>query len=291
MTFYILHEGTARQALDRVQIVSKACDRANVEYVVIDSLSADYANLPECHPGDMLFNTGRGSERLETLLLRPWMATFHKNGVTRLIQRGDTTVHSAAMEWLRIPQPKTIHRLPATNEPLGRYVEQLGGFPIVIKVVGGTLGVGTMIIESMRSLLSVSDYLRTTGQEFILREFIDGAHVARVCVLGEQIVSSLKCAIAPDDFRTVAYRFGGQVMDFGDKVNSLAIQAANATEYEFTGVDIIIDHAGNPYVLEVNPPSNFVAYENELGIPIGDMIVTHLQNKAKQLVSQHADLY
>lgn len=284
-TFYLLHEGGSGSAIDRRDIVSAACDRAGVPVVCLDSLEIDYSALPQLQPGDMLFNAGRGSVRLETLLTRPGVATFRTCGATRFTNGSDTTVHCAAMEGLGLPQPRTIHRLPASNDVLDTYVAALGGLPVIIKIVGGTLGVGTMLIESMRSLRSIVDYLRTTGDEFILRQFIDAAHVARLCVLGDKVVASLKYAIAPDDFRGLPYRFGGQVMDFGERVNDLALRAARAAEYEFTGVDIIIDYAGEPFVLEVNPPSNFVAYERELNIPIGDMIVAHLCAKSLELKS------
>lgn len=279
-TFYFLHEGSSGSAIERRDIVGAACVRAGIPFVGLDSLEVDYSALPSIQPGDMLFNACRGSARLETLLTRQGVATFRTCGATRFTNGGDTTVHCAAMERLGLPQPRTIHRLPASNDSLDRYVAALGGFPVIIKIVGGTLGVGTMLIESMRSLRSVVDYLRTTGAEFILRQFIDAAHVVRLCVLGDRVVASLRYAIAPDDFRGLPYRFGGQVMDFGDRVNDLALSAARAAEYEFTGVDIIIDQSGEPYVLEVNPPSNFVAFEREMNIPIGDMIVAHLQMKA-----------
>lgn len=280
---YLLREGETAAAQDRERIVGDACERANVLFVGLDSLTVDYGALPSLHPGDMLFNAGRGSVRLETLLTRPFAATFRTCGSTRFINGSDTTVHCAVMETLGLPAPRTIHRLPNDNDRLDSYVETLGGFPMVIKIVGGTLGVGTMIIESMRSLRSVVDYLRTTGDEFILRQFIDAAHVARLCILGDRVVASLKYAMAADDFRGLPYRMGGRVMDFGPEVEDLARAASRAAEYEFTGVDIIIDKAGSPYVLEVNPPSNFVAYERDLGVPIGDMIVAHLVGKARRM--------
>lgn len=287
---FLLHEGFSGSAQDRIEIVKQACRSQLLDCHVLDSLAVDYANLPHPQPGDMLFNVGRGSVRLETLLYRPYVATFRTCGATRFTNGDDTTVHCAAMQVMGLPQPRTIHRLPPDNDRLANYVEILGGFPIVVKIVGGTLGVGTMIIESMRSLRSLVDYLRTTGDEFILREFIDAAHVARLCVLGDRVVASLKYAIASDDFRGLPYRMGGCRMDFGPQIDALAISAAKATEHEFTGVDIIIDKAGLPYVLEVNPPSNFVAYEREMDIPIGDMIVSHLMGKARSITSDAPSL-
>lgn len=283
--FYLLHEGEAASALDRASIVGAACERAGIPFTAFDSLTADYGDLPRLMPGDMLFNAGRGSIRLETLLMRPHVASFRTCGSTRFTDNADTTAYCAVIEAMGLPQPRTIHRLPRDYAGLERAVRAVGGFPVVIKVVGGTMGVGVMVVESMRSLRSLADYLRTTGDEFILRQFIPAAHVARLVVLGDQIVASLKYALDDEDFRGLPYRQGGQPMAFGDAVDDLAREASHAAQYDFTGVDILIDPSGRPHVLEVNAPSNFVALERDLGLPVGDMVVAHLNAKAESLIS------
>lgn len=277
---YLLHEGEAASALDRVAIIESACARAATPVTTMDSLAIDYGDLPRLAPGDMLFNAGRGSIRLETLLTRPHVTTFRTCGATRFTDNADTTAYCAIIEAMGLPQPRTIHRLPRDYEGLARAVQALGGFPIVVKVVGGTMGIGVIVVESMRSLRSIADYLRTTRDEFILRQFIPAAHVARLVVLGERIIASLRYAVDDQDFRGLPYRMGGQEMAFGEEVEDLAREASKAAQYEFTGVDILIDQQGRPHVLEVNAPSNFVALEHELRIPVGDMIVTHLREKA-----------
>lgn len=280
-TLYVLHEGTSGNALDRIAILQAAAARANIGVMAIDSLTANYASLPMLLPGDMLFNCGRGSVRLETLLTRPGVATFRTCGSSIFTNGGDTTAFCAMLEREGFPVPRTIHRLPPDNQSLAETTEYLGGFPIIVKVCDGTLGVGVILIESMRSLRSVLDFLRTTGREFILRQYIEPQHVARLVVLGDQVIASLKYAIDPLDFRGLPYRLGGQQMRFGEEVEQLAIRASQACQYAFTGVDIIIDQKGEASILEVNPPSNFVALERDLGIPVGEMVVEYLINKAQ----------
>ena len=286
-TLYFLHEGTAGDALNRRDIVAAAAARAGVGLMAIDSLTCDYLNLPTLRPGDMLFNAGRGSTRLETLLWRPDIGTFRTCDAHWFSNGGDTTVYCAMLMRKGLPTPRTCHRLPPTNECLTEIVEALGGFPLIVKAGDGTLGIGVMLIESMRSLRSVMDFLRTTGREFILREYIDPRHVARLVVLGGKVICSLKYAIAPDDFRGLPYGLGGQQMSFGSDVEALAITASEACRYQFTGVDIIIDQAGKASVLEVNPPSNFVALERDMDIPVGDMIVEFLMADAQHKAVQH----
>lgn len=284
-TLYLLHEGPGASAHERLAIVRDACARAGIAFVAIDSLAADYAKLPELMPGDMLFNSGRGSVRLETLLMRPHVATFRTCGTVAITNGSDTTVHCAVMETLGLPVPRTIHRLPADNERLADYVAELGGFPVIVKASEGTLGVGVMIVESMRSLRSILDFLRTTGREFVMRQYIAPKHVARLLVLGGKVVASLRYAIDGEDFRGLPLRRGAVPMDFGAEAEALAIEASRAARHDFTGVDLLIDQAGKPWVLEVNGPSNFVAYEALVGLPIGDLIVAHLREKAEAILA------
>lgn len=278
---YLLHEGTSGGAHDRRDIVAAAAARAGVDFIALDSLTCDYAALPRLQAGDMLFNCGRGSVRLETLLWHPSVATFRTCGSDIFTNGGDTTAYCAALARQGFPVPRTVHRLPPHNDALAGITDYLGGFPLIVKTWDGTLGVGVMLIESMRSLRSVVDFLRTTGREFIMREYINPKHVARLVVLGDEVIASLKYAIRPDDFRGLPYRMGGEQMTFGAQIEQLAVDASAACRHNFTGVDIIIDHDEKPFILEVNPPSNFVALERELGIPIGDRIVGFLAAIAK----------
>lgn len=282
---YALHEGQAGGAKARCDILAAACARAGIGFTALDSLTCDYLDLPRLHAGDMLFNTGRGSTRLETLLWRGDIGTFRTCGAHWFTNGGDTTAYCAMLRREGFPAPRTCHRLPQDNGNLPALVESLGGFPLVIKAGDGTLGIGVMIVESMRSLRSVLDFLRTTGREFILREYIAPQHLSRLMVLGDRVIGSHKYRIPDDDFRGLSFREGGQQMRFTSEIEALAVAAGKACGHAFTGVDIIIDQAGQPFILEVNPPSNFVAFETDMGIPVGDMIVEYLMDDAKRKVS------
>lgn len=305
--FYLLHEGAAGSAFDRIEIVRSACQRAGVDFIALDSLTANYTRLPVLQRGDMLFNSGRGSSHLETLLTQPHTATFRTSLSRTVTNTHDSTIYSASLEREGFPVPRTIYGLPPDRGAIQKSVTYLGGFPIVIKIVGGSLGLGVMIVESMRSLLSVTDYLRTTGNRFLLRQYIEPAHLGRILILGDEAIASMKYYIPVDDFRGprrqpsggITLRSnrdselppddgvaGGIEMEFPLPVVELMRRVARCCEYEFTGVDFVVDHQGNPFVLEANPPSNFVAAERDLGIPIGDKIVNYLLAKASRYANQ-----
>ena len=281
--FYLLHEGASSNALERRDLICAASQRAGLQFHALDSLTCNYAGLPHPQTGDLLFNATRGSTRLETLLHRPDLATFRTCNTGAFTNGGDTTALCALLAKERFPTPKTYHRLPVNNDNLSEIVSWLDGFPVVIKKLDGTLGIGAMLIESMRSLRSVLDYLRTTNEEFILRQYIKPKKIGRLLVLGDRVIASLSYRIPDDDFRSRPFREGGMQEHFGDAVERLVINAGKVCQHEFSGVDIIVEETDTPYILEVNAPSNFVAIERDIGIPVSDMIVQHLMTKSKQL--------
>lgn len=261
-TLYLLHECISGSAHERRNIVAAAAGRAGIGFVAFDSLTCNYTALPQLQAGDMLFNSGHGSTRLETLHRHPGVATFRSCGADIFTNGGDTAAYCAALARQDFPVPRIVHRPPPDNDRLAETVDYLAGFPLVVKAGDGTLGVGVgvMLIEAMRSLRSVLDFLRTTGREFIRREYIEPRHVARLVVLGGKAVASLRRAIHPDDFRGLPYRMGGEQMAFGDAIERLAISASVACHHGFTGVGVITDPDRKALVLEVNPPSNIVAH-------------------------------
>jgi hypothetical protein len=54
--FYILYEGISSSAAERIAIIEKACSRAGLICIPIDSLNFDHRRIPKLNPGDILFN-------------------------------------------------------------------------------------------------------------------------------------------------------------------------------------------------------------------------------------------
>jgi hypothetical protein len=279
--FVILHEGDAGNVLERVANLKDAAHAAQLHCIVLDSTAADYTDLPSLDRGDMLYNAGRGSARLETLLVRPHVATFYKQNPPMVFDRYDSTVFTALHDKLGIPGPKTIHRLPNAEPVLDRYVDFLGGFPIVLKAVGGTGGIGTILVESMRSLKSLVEYCRQQRVEFILREFIEPAEVARLTVLGQQVVASNRKFVRASDFRTTSRNPPVQAKKYSQEIEELALAATHCCELEFGGVDVLIRPDATAVVLEMNFPCDYITSELATGIPIGSLMVDYLRRKAQ----------
>ena len=254
---YVIHQGTSENTVQRVQLLRQAALERSVAFCSIDSLSADYTNLPQLNRGDMLFNCSRGSTMLETMLTIPGISTFRTASPRWIENGGETVVFSAVCERHGLPAPRTVYHLPSCDDQLWKYVDYLGGLPVVLKACGATRGLGLICCSDEASLLSTVDFLRSLDRAFIMREYVLHDSVLRVVVLGERVLCTLKMAMRKQDFRSAidgSYELCDQPNEAACK---LAIAAAKACEYEFCGVDIINHAERGPLLLESNPPSNF----------------------------------
>lgn len=282
MKLYALHEGVYEGLQKRIDIIKEACIEKEVEFICINSLTFDYTYIPKLTKEDFLFNFARGSHTLENLLLNEDVTTFYiKNPQLNLLR--STTDWSIIHDKIGLQSPKTIYHLTAGRVLLKKYVEHLGGFPIILKVTGGTRGIGTIKIDGWQTLISTVDYLVTTGDKFIMREFIHADYGARVMVLGDQIILSSKFYFQEDDFRNAPILSATKYEPFeiDDQTKAICIEAVKSVNLEMAGVDILFDKDLKPYLLEINFPTGFQSFKDNSDYVLSKML-DHLIAKSKR---------
>ena len=122
-----------------------------------------------------------------------------------------------------------------------------------------------------------------TGTDFILREYLDGAGVARLMVVGERVVGSLVYDNLPNDFRTnAAPELHPRLIQYPPELEALAVASVWSVGAEMGGVDVLLDKQGQPYLLEMNMPCGFATFPR-LGIDVPGMLVDYLIVKAARL--------
>ena len=262
MILYILSTGFSPNTLERTELLEDACRQRDLCYRTIESGTVDRLALPSLVRGDALFNATRGGIRLEEFLWRPGVATFYLEGRPPLgIQ--DTTRWLAAHALAGLVQPKTIVHATADRKLLSGYVDFLGGFPIVVKVAELTLGMGVIRVDSWTSLISLADFLFSSGTDFILRQYIDGTGSVRLMVIGNRVVGALEYVNPPGDFRTNAgHDMQPQPITCAPKVEALAIAAVNLLGAELGGVDIMFDREGTAYLLNESASAALQPFRN-----------------------------
>jgi hypothetical protein len=282
MRLFALHEGFYAGVQQRIELLADACNRENVALVCIDSLAYDYSNIPKLTRNDLLYNFARGSAVLESLLLNDEVTTFY-------IKNPQLTTFRSTPDWSIIHQkagfqaPRTIYHLTADRALLRKYVDYLGGFPVIIKLRGGTRGIGTIKIDSWENLISTVDYLVTTADTFMMREFIQADYGARVIVLGDEAILSSKFLFQEHDFRNAPLDIAlvYEPLEPDAATEKLCIDAVRAANIEMAGVDILFDRQKRPYLLEINFPTGFGSFGQNAGYVLSRML-RHLIGKSER---------
>lgn len=154
-------------------------------------------------------------------------------------------------------QPKTV-LLPKTDI-IEKAVEELDTkFPIIMKTLRGSKGVGVLFIESERALQSIVQLLfkQDKQSDLLIQEYIKTEFDVRVLVLGGKIIATMRRDVLEGDFRS-NYSQGAEVTtyDLSELEIEQCLRAAKAIGGSFTAVDFIPSknpESKKPYILEVN---------------------------------------
>ena len=135
--------------------------------------------------------------------------------------------------------------------------KRIGGkFPVIIKTLTGTQGIGVSKVNDMESMMSVIQSLWKFNAPLIIQEFLKIKFDIRTIVLNGRVVASTKRIKPEKDFRSNRH-MGATTEPYtlSDKEKEEVIAAARATGAYMCGVDhAIMPHGMGEkiYILEVN---------------------------------------
>jgi len=150
-----------------------------------------------------------------------------------------------------IPTPRTA--LISTEKGLLHAHERLGGkYPVIMKTLTGTQGIGVSIVESEKSMISVAQSLWKFGAALLLQEFMKFDFDIRTIVVNGKVLASTKRTSAKKDFRSNKHREATtEAYKLSKEERKLVLDAARSVGAYMVGVDhAIVD--GEYYVLECN---------------------------------------
>jgi len=199
------------------------------------------------------------------------------------------------MEAHDLPVPKFA--LVPDEKSLDAALEAVGGeFPIVMKLLSGSQGIGVSIVDSYSSLKSVYQTIKKLNptSEILIQEKIDSDFDLRIQVLVKKlnalepesdnsvILGVMKRSAVKGDFRT-NYSLGGSVSKYeiDDDLAEMAIKAATAVGCHWCGVDIMVDSkTGAPYILEVNASPGTEGISKAIDKPIVEDVIDYVTKKS-----------
>ena len=150
-----------------------------------------------------------------------------------------------------IPTPRTA--LISNEKGLIHAHEKLGGkYPVIMKTLTGTQGIGVSVVESEKSMVSVAQSLWKFGAALLLQEFLKFDFDVRTLVIDGRILASTKRISAKKDFRSNRHREATtEPYKLSDEERMVVLQAARSVGTYMVGVDHAIVNK-QLYVLECN---------------------------------------
>lgn len=153
-----------------------------------------------------------------------------------------------------------------TVDQLENAFKSIGGeFPVILKTLSGTHGVGVMRADSMPSLMGVVQQLHKSNTNFMLQKYYPHEQSKRLLMLDGVPVAGVSRSVPKGDFRTNAHQ-GAELVPFDpdEKEIEACKRVCELIGTRLGAVDYLIDEEGNVIVFEINGSPGFEAMQKAL---------------------------
>ena len=256
-----------------------ACADYGWKLNIVDSTSFDFSkdwHLSE-HDAVYCLSDDQTSRMVEKCLINDKTKTFYADYKTAITKHYDADDITNYLLHRRAGLPVIDSVITITNDKkmLSNIVDKLGGYPIVIKAIGGSKGHGVIKVESEESFNSLDDYLVHTNDRFILKKFIPEYKSVRVVVVGNKAIAAIEHSPVNGDFRSNSGKGNHHTKKhtLTEKEAEIAISAVECLGFKVGGVDLSIDDSGTVYITEVNMPFAFKKIEEITGISVAHQML------------------
>ncbi|MYM64530.1 30S ribosomal protein S6--L-glutamate ligase [Pseudomaricurvus sp. HS19] len=162
-------------------------------------------------------------------------------------------------------------------------IRNVGGAPLVIKLLEGTQGIGVVLADTNKNAESIIEAFMGLKANILVQEFIKEAGGAdiRCFVVGGKVVAAMKRQGAEGEFRSNLHRGGSATLvRLSKEERATAANAAKIMGLNVCGVDILQSHNG-PVVMEVNSSPGLEGIERATGKDVAGLIFEFIEREAK----------
>ncbi len=181
-----------------------------------------------------------------------------------------------------VGMPKTAFTNNSADVPA--MIRQVGGAPVIIKLLEGTQGLGVVLAESEKAAQSVIEAFHNLKARIIVQEFIAESKGAdlRAFVVDGEVVGAMRRQGAEGEFRSNLHRGGvGTLVKLTRSEKAAALLATKALGLGIAGVDMLQSSRG-PLVLEVNSSPGLEGIEKATGLDIAGRIIDYTAALSKR---------
>ena len=167
-------------------------------------------------------------------------------------------------------------------------LKEVGGAPLVIKLLEGTQGIGVVLAETKKAAESVIQAFMGLKANIMVQEFIKEAGGAdlRCFVVGDRVVASMKRQGPEGEFRSNLHRGGSaSLVRLTPEERSTAVRAAKIMGLEVCGVDLLRSNHG-AVVMEVNSSPGLEGIEKASDKDVAGVIIQYMEKRVAEMANR-----
>lgn len=160
-------------------------------------------------------------------------------------------------------------------------IDQVGGAPVIIKLLEGTQGIGVILAENTTIAEAIIETLQSARQNVLIQKFVKESkgRDMRAFVVGDRVVAAMRRVATGEEFRSNVHRGGrAEPVQLDSLFERTAIHAAQIMGLRVAGVDML-ETAHGPQILEVNSSPGLEGIETATQIDVASAIVEHLEEQ------------
>ena len=275
--------------------LKEACEARGHEVDIIDTLHC-YMDITSNRPAVRYF--GEELPHYDAVIPRIGASvTFYGGSVVRQFEMmgtyciNESVAISRSRDKLRSLQLLSrkgigLPRTGFANRPdnVADLIKNVGGAPLVIKLLEGTQGIGVVLADTNKAAESIIEAFMGLNANILVQEFIKEAGGAdiRCFVVGDKVVAAMKRQGAEGEFRSNLHRGGSaQLVRLSKEERATAVNAAKIMGLNVCGVDILQSSRG-PVVMEVNSSPGLEGIESATGKDVAGMVIEFIERNAGQ---------
>ncbi len=205
------------------------------------------------------------------------MNTFCLNSSQAIVRSRDKlrTMQILSKSGLGMP----VTAMASNTTDINHLLADVGGAPVVVKLLQGTQGIGVVLAETKKAAKSVLEAFYGLKANMLIQEYIKevkGADV-RALVVGNRVVAAIRRQGAEGEFRSNIHRGGmAQKIRLDKQERETAVKAAKLLGLNVAGVDLLQSDKG-PLLMEVNSTPGLEAIETSTSIDVAAKIIEFIE--------------
>lgn len=220
---------------------------------------------------------------IEAKIVAKYIQEAGKIVIDEILAQGNYDYHKFLMHnkmWQRnIPQPATY--LPLNLNSLKIILERIKP-PLIVKHIKEMHGRNVFRFDSKKEVLNFFEQNKKQRiGRYLIQEWYPSKKYYRVLVLNKKVLGamerlSLQCKNRPK----IPLSQRSKKTKLTLTLKNLALKAAQATNIEFAGLDIMPDQKGQWRVLEVNRSPQFKRFTQVTGINVAEEVIKYIEIRA-----------